>query len=508
MHIRHLYFVLFLFSSGAICQDLQEVSLDSEITSVQPMTGIVFWPGNANITTDAIALEYSYLEYSDIVVNKGEYNWESVESLLNQMVSRNHQAVLRFRFTYPGRTTAVPEYIKALEDYNETEGITEGNTTWFPDWTHPELKRFTIEFYEKYAEKYDGDPRLAFVQTGFGLWAEYHIYDGPFELGGTFPGKDFQESFFYHLDTIFQVTNWNISIDAASTTYSPFKEKEDLLNIGFGLFDDSFMHSGHNGYNTASWNYFDRERYEIAPAGGEFSYYSSYDQQNVLNEHEGAYGIPFEEFVEEFHMTYINGNDQNRYHSLDRIKDASMYMGYRFKINSFKTADGLSEIVLENVGVAPIYYDAYVAVNGTRSMESLKLLGPGETLTTRIENGGLDAEVTIESDFILDSQEIQFYGTVNEPYIYIKEEILESQKVTIPGQNNLLISQFNQTLTVAPANPSQGLIYRLILTDLQGKKIHGMKGNERQEYSISIDNLPKGLYIIKTNLGTSKWIKK
>ena len=45
------------------------------------------------------------------------------------------------------------------------------------------------------AEKYKNDPRLAFIQTGFGLWSEYHIYDGPFELGKTFPSKDFQDSF-------------------------------------------------------------------------------------------------------------------------------------------------------------------------------------------------------------------------------------------------------------------------------------------------------------------------
>lgn len=503
-----IFFILVLFTNLLFSQDFETIHIDKEITSVQPMTGIVFWPGNASINSDAISLEFSYMEYNRVVSSKGEYNWEPVEVLLNQMASRNHQAVLRFRFTYPGRTTAVPDYIKALEGYQETEGITEGNATWFPDWSHPELKRFTIEFYEKYAEKYDGDPRLAFVQTGFGLWAEYHIYDGPFEMGKTFPDKAFQASFFYHLDTLFEVTNWNISIDAASSTYSPFKEKEELLELNFGLFDDSFMHRGHSGYNTASWNYFDRYRYKLAPAGGEFSYYSTYDQRNVLNEHEGAYGTPFEVFVEAFHMSYINGNDQNRYQSLDRIKAASMYMGYRFKINSFKTTEALSEVEIENVGVAPIYYDAYVTVNGIRSSESLKLLEPGATLTTRVNAGSSNPELTIECDHILASQEIQYYGTVNEPYVYTRASVLNTPASSLIARNAIITQNDNTTLHLN-ATHSTDLIKYVALVDLRGKVIYvSSNASKQQSVSIPIHDLPEGVYLLKTNLGTQKWVKK
>ena len=36
---------------------------------------------------------------------------------------------------------------------------------------YPELKRFVKEFHTRFSARYDHDPRLAFVQTGFGLWA-------------------------------------------------------------------------------------------------------------------------------------------------------------------------------------------------------------------------------------------------------------------------------------------------------------------------------------------------
>jgi hypothetical protein len=228
---------------------------------VEPMTGIVFWKGD-HTETDAITLEFSYMLYNDIVKEKGVYDWTAVDNLLTGIASRKHQAILRFRFTYVGKKTSVPDYIKNLSDYKETKGISEGETTWFPDWRHKELQNFTLEFYQKFAERYDHDPRLAFIQTGFGLWAEYHIYDGPFIMGRTFPGKDFQKKFFYQLQNSFINTPWSISIDAADDTYSPFKETPDLLKIHFGNFDDSFMCEDHSGYNEESWHFFYKdERY-------------------------------------------------------------------------------------------------------------------------------------------------------------------------------------------------------------------------------------------------------
>ena len=401
-------------------QDFVDTTIDSEVTSVQPMTGIVFWPGNKDITTDAISLEYSYMDFSQIVTTKSVYDWTVVDNLLDEMASRNHQAVLRFRYSYPGKTTTVPQYIKDLPDYTETEGISEGRTTWFPDWTNAELKRFTLEFYTKYAERYDSDPRLAFVQVGFGLWAEYHIYDGPFELGKTFPSKAFQTEFFNHLSNVFINTYWSISIDAADATYSPIEAEPILKDINFGVFDDSFMHQSHAGYNTSNWNFFGRDRYKIAPAGGEFSYYTDYDQRNVLNPDEGPYGVPYEIFAQNFHITYINGNDQNNYQTLDRIKEASMNSGYKFKITSFKTKVDSSIVEVINLGVAPIYIDAFVAVNGVRSSQSLKLLAPDSTSIFNISAGGANSTLTIESDDILPTQTIEYFGTINDYQRYIQ----------------------------------------------------------------------------------------
>ncbi|RLD68850.1 MAG: DUF4832 domain-containing protein, partial [Bacteroidetes bacterium] len=334
LKINLIVFYLFisLISSAQAyksANEFSDIEIDAQITEVQPMTGIVFWTTNGNKDTDAISLEYSYMLFNEVVDGNSDYDWQAVEDKLNDVASRNHQAIFRFRYVYPGYETAVPDYIKNLSDYNETEGISEGQTTWFPDWTHSELESFTLEFYKKFAERYDNDPRLAFIQVGFGLWGEYHIYDGPFVLGETFPSKEFQTNFFEHLDTTFKQTHFSISIDAADDTYSPFSVNAELLSIHFGLFDDSFMHEDHSGYNTESWNFFDRNRYQHSPAGGEFSYYTTYDQQHVLDP-TGNFGTSYEDFAEDFHISYMIGNDQPNYQTMDRIKEASIASGYKF----------------------------------------------------------------------------------------------------------------------------------------------------------------------------------
>lgn len=473
--------------------DFVGIQIDTLITQVQPMTGIVFWQDQyTNLIKESISLEYNYMLFNDIVTDSGVYNWDAVEERLDDIASRKHQAIFRFRYVYPGYETSVPDYIKQLDDYNETEGLSEGKTTFFPDWTHAELKRFSLEFYTKFAERYDTDPRLAFIQVGFGLWAEYHIYSGPFELGVTFPSKAFQEEFFRHLDTTFVQTPFSCSIDAADDTYSPFEEKPELLDIHFGNFDDSFMHNGFGepgNYNTESWNFFGRERYKTSPAGGEFSYYSAYDQQHVLDWPDGPYGKPYEYFAGDFHISYMIGNDQANYQTPARIKQASMASGYKFKIVSFKTKSDSSVVVVKNSGVAPFYYDAYITINGVRSPQSLKLLVPGESLECCVSAGGEDPFLTIESDRLVPGQSIGYLGTEN--YTGIKEKSNQHQAFKIfptvlnKGQNINIRREIDgiETVKVEIVSISGNLVQQI---DTVGNEV-----------SINTSMYHKGIYLIR-----------
>lgn len=400
--------------------DFLDISVKSSITHVQPMTGIVLWTDSNNRQTDAIQLEYAYMKYSDIISRKGQYNWQSVDDLLDEVASRGHQGILRFYYVEPGDDpTTVPQYIKKSDGYNETQGMSEGEVTWFPDWSFAELRAFTLDFYKRFAERYDGDPRLAFLQVGFGLWAEYHIYSGPMTLGKTFPSKAFQADFIRHMDKVFKTLRWNISIDAAESNVGPFSDEPELLNRHLGLFDDSFLHKTHHEYNADCFKFFDyQERHKTAPMGGELSYYTyeddpnpdldvNHDQIHALDPN-GPHGIPFEQLAAQYHISYMIGNDQPKYQLMPRIEEAGMATGYKFKVTSFKASSSQSKVVVQNIGIAPIYYDAYPTVNGVRATASLKGLLQGESKEHSIPSGGETPALTIECDRLVPEQTIEF----------------------------------------------------------------------------------------------------
>lgn len=381
--------------------------LKRRITHVQPMTGIVLWTTSKHNASDAIQLEYTYLGYNDVVSSQGIYDWSKVDTCLQAVAKRKHQAILRFYDTYPDKTTTIPNYIKQLQDYKETHGKSEGKNTSFPDWSQEELKRFILEFYQKFAARYDTDSRLAFLQVGFGLWAEYHIYDGPFVLGKTFPAKDYQEQFARHLDKTFQNTPWMISIDAADNKIAPYTEREGLLTLGFGLFDDSFLSKEHPKVNALNWKAIGHDRWKTAPAGGEFSYYTSRDQQLALAS-KGPHGVSFEQSARQFHISFMIGNDQPQYQNKARIQQAGMETGYRLRVTKWETNGAKARVTVMNKGIAPLYHHAFFAADGLRARESLRGILPGESRTFTLATTRKAPKLTIESDRLVLGQSIEF----------------------------------------------------------------------------------------------------
>lgn len=422
-------------SEGIYLNGFEKISLQSQITSVQPMTGIVLWPALAKSRNstygNSISLEFSYCLPSDVVTGKQDgiiqYDWSSFESLLDDIAGRGHQAIVRFRYEYPNANTngvkggtAVPAYIKSLPDYNETFTADAGGdgATYYADWSNTELQWFTKQFYTDFAARYDQDIRIAFVQVGFGHWSEYHIYGTGLRAGINFPSHAYQTEFLTHVNTVFQHIPWNISIDAADKSYTPIVKNESLMNLNFGLFDDSFMHSKHeisqgDGYNERCWIAIGTDRWKKAPAGGEISYYTRNDQKNFLNP-EGMYGFTWEEAASKYHITYIIGNDApgSIHGTPERVKEAGIASGYSFRIDDFRVKGDSSAVKITNSGIAPIYRNAFVTVNGVRSDYNLTQLLPDSSVWTKIPSGGINPVLSIACDHLLPGQKIEFEANI------------------------------------------------------------------------------------------------
>lgn len=469
--IAFLFGLNALFSLNSAAADWKQIGLNSNVTGVQPMTGLVLWPDEAKSRFSTYgkshALEFSYLAPCKVV--KGcnadgtiQYDWSYLEHLLDDIASRNHQAVVRFFYEYPGvkmvddkpGTTGVPAYIKALPDYKETYKKVAGDgETYYADWSNSELKRFTKQFYTDFAEKFDKDPRIAFLEVGFGHWSEYHIYDDngtKIDFGKNFPTKEYQKEFFLHLSSVMDNLPWAVSIDAADKQYTPFAGDNELQGLKFGLFDDSFMHENHeigsdDGFNEMNWNKMGKNRWYNGVCGGEVSYYTDKDQTNFTNPN-GMYGHTWEEQSAKYHITFMIANNnpsgKNSYNNATRFKECSMATGYHFVVTSCKSDGIQTKLTVTNTGVAPLYRDAYFAIGSIRSAESLRGLLPGESIEIVIPSalefnnkGNAVVNPVIESDYILNSQVIEYDYNATETGI---EDIKQTNSPKIQPRYNVL----------------------------------------------------------------------
>lgn len=417
-------------------EDFVVVELEQNVTALEPLKGLVFWQDLARSKHatygSAIALEFLYLLYSDVVVGAAAdgtptYDWSSFEGALDAARARGHQTVVRLRYTEPGAAaTAVPAHIKASSGYAETTNVlSSGETVHYPDWSSAALMAFHKRFYTDLARRYDGDSRVAFFQSGFGHWAEYHTSGTRVALGTNFPTKDFQAEFLQHVEPLFVQTPLSFGINSASATYSPVTERAELAALSYGLFDDSFMHAQHDVWQGGGYNerlllaYNHTTRHLRAPVGGEISYYTSADQHDFLAPH-GIHGTTWENASAKYHITYMLANDclGGAYATPDRVRTAGMHAGYHLVVTDYRVARTRARVTVRNTGIAPVYHPLFVTVNGVRAERSMQRLAPGTSATYEVTGLDIDlanitATLTITSDKLYPGQHVPFEAHVS-----------------------------------------------------------------------------------------------
>jgi hypothetical protein len=461
-------FILLTSAEPLIADDFVQVEIERRITQVQPMTGLVLWRGHDQMDkySSAIALEFAYCLPCKVVVGKKDgvlqYDWSYLEEILNDIALRNHQAVIRFRYENPGNTelgtkgaTAVPQYIKEMDDYKETSNSVDGSKTYYADWSHDELKWFTKQFITDFNAEYAADPRIAVVQLGFGHWSEGHIYGTDLQFGVNFPTKQYQAEYYTHVSNTLEIP-WGISISGGDDYYSPIPGNEELLQLNFGAFDDSFMHEGHElstgeGWNEYCWDGIGKDyRWIKGICGGEISYYTSNDQKNFLNP-DGMYGWTWEEASAKYHISYMLSNNApgSKHATIERFREAGIASGYTFRVGNCRTNGTETRLTVCNMGVAPIYRDAYFAIGSVQSEQSLRGLLPGEMLEIVLPVGLNNVDdLQIVSPYVLPSQQIEFEAGVftDLPEINTPSQMVNTQKLFRNGQ--LIILRDSKTYSV------------------------------------------------------------
>jgi hypothetical protein len=174
--------VCFTFAACLFC--LQALASTTNFYSLRyqpappdnPLKG--FMPYAGSYSSFPYSMEYGYVPLRALMTGPANFDWTEIERLLNSSAQRGHQAVLRVYLDYPGKPTGLPQYLfdagLATHPYDD---FVNGGISLSPDYENPQLRSALTNFIAAFGARYDGDPRLGFIEVGLlGFWGEWHTY--------------------------------------------------------------------------------------------------------------------------------------------------------------------------------------------------------------------------------------------------------------------------------------------------------------------------------------------
>ena len=187
-------------------------------------------------------MEWTYFPVSDVVTAKGVYDWSKVDTMLDAIASRGHQAVFRFYLDYPTRKTGVPQYlIDEGIDVSRTYTVFDNNRVSFsPDYNDPRIQDMMLDFVKALGEKYDGDARVGYLTAGLiGFWGEDHTWPMNGEVSNDNPkGENWMPNDAFRAKL---VAAWDNAFNGTHVLYRLPTEATKAHHMGYH--DDSFAYS-------------------------------------------------------------------------------------------------------------------------------------------------------------------------------------------------------------------------------------------------------------------------
>lgn len=129
-------------------------------------------PYTGSYTDFPYSMEWDYLPLRSLMTGPATFDWSSLDTLLTNDAGRGHQTLFRVYLDYPTLPTGIPQYLlnEGLETYAYTN-YDNNNISVCPDYENPQLGQALTNFIAALGARYDGDPRIGFVELGLlGYW--------------------------------------------------------------------------------------------------------------------------------------------------------------------------------------------------------------------------------------------------------------------------------------------------------------------------------------------------
>ncbi len=398
-----------------------------------------------NKAWDLVSYGSGYQQWNKLNPAKGVYDWSELEKLLNALAEHNMTYALR---VLPYTPSFIKSDFPPEEEYDWTPPFVyemgakkmqinlRGTDfrAYAPIWDDTIYIRAAKEFAKALAEKYDGDPRIEYIDVRtFGEWGEWHTSH---ILGSEMPADSVLFDMLDYYASVFKKTQLVLPSNGFGEVYT------HALKLGITKRDDGFI--GIPGRPDTLLRAYEANLPTIAEniAG----YRTMLDYDDLIPG--GSQKWTAERWVDAIttaHLTYyvLDQDNDCGYHFYNDNKaladSMSKVIGYNFRISNAelltitdsKSTTNTLNITVKNTGVAPCFFDIYMVAEFVDSSgNALEQLGK----IVSIKKGTFKDEMVKEISFT-STIPARLSNVAQMPGVFVALSIYESEEAFKAGKN-------------------------------------------------------------------------
>ena len=327
-----------------------------------------------NRAWDLVSYGSGYQQWNKLNPAKGVYDWTELEKLLNALAEHNMGYALR---VLPYTPSFIKSDFPPQEDYDWTPPFvyemgakkiqidlrgTEFHA-YAPVWDDPIYLQAAKEFAKALAEKYDGDPRIEYIDVRtFGEWGEWHTSH---ILGSVMPADSVLKDMLDYYASVFKKTQLVLPSNGFGDVYT------HALDLGITKRDDGFI--GIPGRPDTLLRAYNANLPTIAENLAGYKTMLTYDDL-IPGGNQKWTPERWVDAIITAHLTYYvldqDGDCGYKFYTDNKTLADSMskVIGYNFTVTqaelltvvSVKDTTSILNITVKNTGVAPCFFDVYM----------------------------------------------------------------------------------------------------------------------------------------------------
>jgi hypothetical protein len=345
---------------------------------VNPGRGLYKWRYEEKVTEPFARRSFDAYErykWRDLEPSEGRYDFSLIERDMTRAKQEGRQFALRIRTVVSETGTQIPEYLmRQMErgwwrDYNG-DGKAD---TYVPDWNDADYRERFRRFIAALAARYDGDPRLRYVDIGgYGNWGEWHMHRFPYPSPSgareaTWASR--KAIVDAHIDAFTRTPLLMLTDDREALRYALARSPR----IGWRRDSLGNSHFDSIQRDASTWAVL-KDRWQTAPVVVEFfGTFGMSDPRSLQLAHEQ---------VKRYHISLVGNGNTYSWRQLSQAgKDAFVAMakaaGYRLALRRMTLPATLTpgqsfalETAWTNEGIAPLYNEWQVVVQLRRAQDS------------------------------------------------------------------------------------------------------------------------------------------